>query len=185
MSPTTRTLAWVAVLGMLLGAALGCILLSCTDHGRPVLGGTSPSVDTGRVVAVRDSLVRERAAHAHDLDSLMERLARSPDTVWSVARHLVRDTMDTGRVDTLRLISALVVDDSACRVDRDSLAGEVTLWKARDAAHAEAHRIAQERPVVVGDTSPPSRATWAAVGAGATVGVEAVAVGAFLFFFGR
>lgn len=177
MSPTTRTLAWVAVLGMLLGAALGALIVSRTSHGSGVHGVASPSVvDTSAAVRVRDSLDSGWADARRRFHNLQTWIDAAPaDTVWRVARRLVRDTVDTGRVDTLRLVSALVVDDSACRVDRDSLAGEVTLWKARDAAHAEAYRLAQERPVVVGDTSPPSRATWAAVGAaGALVGVTTI-----------
>ena len=177
MSPTTRTLAWVAVLGMLLGAALGSLIVS--HQPRPQGGAVSPSaqVDSLRAVVVHldDSITMERVAHAHDLDSLQALLQRAPDTVWQLARRLVHDTVETSRIDTLRLVSRLVLDDSACRVDRDSLAGEVTLWKARDAAHAEAYRLAQERLVVVGDTSPPSRAAWAAVGAaGALVGVTTI-----------
>lgn len=166
---------WVLVLS-LVAIMAGLIALSRITHGAGVHGVASPSVvDTSAAVRVRDSLVRERAAHAHDIDSLTAQLARSPDTVWRVARRLVRDTVDTGRVDTIRLVARLVVDDSACRLDRDSLRGEVTLWKTRDAAHAEAYRLAQDRPVVVGDTSPPSRATWAAVGAaGALVGVTTI-----------
>lgn len=174
MSPTTRTLAWVAVLGVLLGMALGCLLVSCTHHdsGEVV---ASPSVDSSRVVVVRDSLALERTAHASDLDSLRALLDRSPDTVWRVARRLVHDTVGTGRVDTLHLVRELVVDDSTCRIERDSLAGDVLLWRARDAAHAEALGLCRSRPEALGDTNPPSRATWAAVGAaGALVGVTAI-----------
>ena len=173
MTAGTRALA---VLGLV--AAFAGLFFLCTNHG-PSGGVDSPSarVDSLRAVVVHlgDSITLERAAHAHDLDSLQALLQRAPDTVWQLARRLVHDTVNTGRIDTLRLVSRLVLDDSACRVDRDSLRGEVTLWKARDAAHAEAYRLAQERPVVVGDTSPPSRAAWAAVGAaGALVGVTTI-----------
>lgn len=179
MSPTARTLAWVAVLGMLLGAALEGVFLSRTSHGSGVHGVASPSVvDSSAAVRVRDSLTAGWADSRRKLDSFQVWADTAPaDTVWRVVRRLIRDTVDTGRVDTLRLVTALVVDDSACRMDRDSLAGEVTLWRARDAAHAEAYRIAQDRPVVVGDTSPPSRTTWAAVGAAGTlVGVTTILV---------
>lgn len=136
---------WVLLLS-LLAILAGLLLLSRTSHG-PRVGAVSPSaqVDSLRAVAVRlgDSLDRERRAHAHDLDSLRSRLARHPETVWETALQLVRDTVDTGRIDTLRLVSQLVLDDSACHLERDSLTGEVMLWKARNAAHAEALALCQ------------------------------------------
>lgn len=174
MTPGVRALALLSLLAAFLGIGTW---LSRTSHGSGAHGVASPSVvDTSRAVRVRDSLTAGWADSRHKLDSFQVWAGAAPaDTVWRVVRRLVRDTVDTGRVDTLRLVARLVVDDSACRVDRDSLAGEVTLWQARDAAHAEAYRLAQERPVVVGDTSPPSRATWAAVGAaGALVGVTTI-----------
>ena len=167
----------ISAAGILLALCAVVFLVPRTCHGPGASRWQSPSVvDSSAAVRVRDSLDSGWADARRRFYNLKTWIDAAPaDTVWRVVRRLVRDTVDTGRVDTIRLVSALVVDDSACRVDRDSLAGEVTLWKARDAARAEAYRIAQERPVVVGDTSPPSRATWAAVGAaGALVGVTTI-----------
>ena len=141
MTPGVRALALLGLLAAFLGLGTW---LSRTSHGSGVHGVASPSVvDSSAAVRVRDSLAWERKAHAHDLDGLRAALDRNPDTVWRVVRRLVLDTVDTGRVDTLRLVARLVVDDSACRVDRDSLTGEVMLWKARDAARAEALALCQ------------------------------------------
>lgn len=152
---------WVLILS-LVAIVAGFVLLSRTSHG-PGSGVGTPSVDSLRAVAVRDSLNRERAAHAHDLDSLRALLARDPDTVWRVARRLVRDTVDTGRVDTQRIVTQLVLDDSACHLERDSLTGEVMLWKARNAAHAEALALCQRS---LGGTPAPSDGgtTWTVSG---------------------
>lgn len=164
------------LLGIIIAGASALLLHLSRPAERGVVG-ISP-VDSVRVGKVRDSLKQEAVQARAALDSLQAQMdSASPDTVWRVVRRLVRDTVDTERVDTLRLVARLAVDDSACRVERDSLTGDVMLWKARDAAHAEAFRIAQERPVVVGDTSPPSRTTWAAVGAaGALTGVAALLI---------
>lgn len=129
------------LLGIIIAGA-SALILHLSRPAERVVVGTSP-VDSVRVGEVRDSLARERQAHAHDLDSLQVLLARDPDTVWKIARRLVRDTVDTGRVDTLQLVSQLVLDDSTCHLERDSLTGEVMLWKARDAAHAEALALCQ------------------------------------------
>jgi hypothetical protein len=171
---------WLLALAVLL-VGLGA-WISRTSHGSGVVGGISPSVDSLRAVQVRDSLVLVASMERRRADSLTTYLDTCPaDTVprW-FARNvpvLVHDTTH----DTVRLPASLAraVADSLvlCRLGRDSLAGDVMLWKARDAAHAEAYRLAQERPVVVGDTSPPSRTTWAAVGAGAALaGVAALLI---------
>ena len=168
MTDQSRLLGWV---GLALAFAMLFLALSCGQE-RPV--DVPPvRVDSSHVEAVRDSLSRALSVERRRADSLATCLDTCPsDTVvkWlsrkaPAKRDTVRDTThDTVRIDAGQLRAA-AESLAGCWFDRDSLAGEVTLWKIRDAAHAEAFRLAQERPAVVGDTSPPSRATWAAVGA--------------------
>ena len=144
MSPATRTLAWVAVLGVLLGMALGGLLVSCTDHGRPVLGGASPSVvDTGRVVAVRDSL--DALQLRRRLDSTLAWIASAPPESVLVTLPGWHDTIhDTTRVPVPVVVIRETADSLAqCHHDRDSATGDGLLWRERDKAHAEALKLCQ------------------------------------------
>jgi hypothetical protein len=160
------------------------VWISRTCHGSGEVVANSLPVDSSRVVTVRDSMGQILSAERRRADSLQACMDTCPDSV--VVQTLVQLVpvavpnpgvpADTVRVGS-DLLRAAVDSLASCHVERDSLSGEVTLWMARDAAHAEAYRIAQERPVVVGDTSPPSRATWAAVGAaGALTGVAALLI---------
>lgn len=144
MSLTTRTLAWLAILGMLLGAALGCLLHSCTDHGRPVLGGASPSVvDTGRVVAVQDSV--ERLQLRHQLDSLRDWIATAPpESVVVRLPGATRVLHDTARIPVPVVVIRETADSLAqCRHDRDSASGEVLVERERRKSYSEALALCQ------------------------------------------
>lgn len=150
---------WVLALSML-AILSSLIYLSRASHG-PRGAVVSFGGDSLRVVALRDSLARERAEHAHDLDSLRALLERAPDTVWQVARRLVRDTVDTGRVDTLRLVARLVLDDSACHQQRDSLRGDLLVSQERSTMRAEALALCQR--AMTGTVAPSSGGTtWTA-----------------------
>jgi len=163
MSPTTRTLAWVAVLGVLLGAALGCLLLSCTDHGRPVFGGASPVVDTGRVVAVQDSV--ERLQLRHQLDSLRAWIATAPpESVVVRLPGATRVIHDTAWVRVPVVVIRETADSLAqCRHDRDSASGEVLVERERRKSYSEALVLCQRS---LGDMPAPSSGgtTWTVSG---------------------
>lgn len=179
MTQWTRTIVWVAILGMLWGAALECLVISRTDNGCLVVGNPPPA-DTARVVEVRDSLASILAQERKRADSLQTYLDTCPaDTVprW-FARNVPVAVHDTTR-DTIRLPAPLAraVAESlvTCRFERDSVASDAEIWKAREEAQREALELCRARPQVVGDTSPPSRATWAAVGAaGALAGITTI-----------
>jgi len=163
VSPTTRTLAWVAVLGMLLGAALGGLLVSCTGHGRSVLGGDSPSVDTGRVVAVQDSV--ERLQLRHQLDSLRAWIAGAPVESVLVTLPGWSDTIhDTERVNVPVVVIRETADSLAqCQHDRDSTAGDAAVCRERVKAYAEGLALCQRS---LGGTPAPSSGgtTWTVSG---------------------
>lgn len=173
----TKNLAWAAMIALFIAGIVGKL----SHHSQPAgpRGGTV--VDSARAGVVRDSLDSAARSQRHRADSLDAWIDSAPaDTVVRYLRQLVPVRIDDpARAETVLVEAPLVrgLADSltACHVQRDSLTGAALLWQARDAAHAEAYRIAQDRPVVVGDTSPPSRATWAAVGAaGALVGVTTI-----------
>lgn len=139
-------------------------------------------LDTTRSHAILDSLQRLLASEARRSDSVRAYLdtAHPREVVrWLERRVPVRTTdtlRDTLPPDTVTLTAPLVraTADSLerCSFQRDSLRGDVALWKSRDQEHAEAVRLLQERPpVVVPD--PPSRATWSAVGAAGALLVTA------------
>lgn len=175
----TKNLAWAAMIALFIAGIVGKI----SHHSRPVERRGGTVVDSVRAGVVRDSTDSAARAQRHRADSLQAWIDTVPaDTVVRLLRQMVPVRMDDpARAETVQVEAPLVrgLADSltACHVQRDSLTGAALLWKARDAAHAEAFQVSQERPQIVGDTNPPSRMTWAAVGAaGALTGVAALLI---------
>lgn len=171
------------MLGALIAVLATLALLMFSHHSQPAGSRGGTVVDSARAGVVRDSLDSAARSQRHRADSLDAWIDSAPaDTVVRYLRQLVPVRIDDpARAETVLveapLVRGLADSITACHVQRDSLTGAALLWQARDAAHAEAFRIAQERPVVVGDTSPPSRTTWATVGAGAALaGVAALLI---------
>lgn len=171
MTKVIKVLAWIFAFALFFAGIFGKISHYSQPSGPR--GGTV--VDSARAGVVRDSLDSVARSQRHRADSLDAWIDSAPaDTVVRYLRQMVPVRIGAqARTETVLVEAPLVrgLADSltACHVQRDSLTGAALLWQSRDAAHAEAFRIAQERPVVVGDTSPPSRTTWAAVGAGAAL----------------
>lgn len=172
-----------ALLGILLVVAGLAATLAISHHPRPAARRGGTDVDSVRVGVVRDSLDSLAKVQRHRADSLAAWIDSAPaDTVVRYLRQLVPVRVDDpARAETVQVEAPLVrgLADSltACHVQRDSLAGAGLLWKSRDVAHSEALELCRARPEAVGDTNPPSRATWAAVGAaGALIGVAALLI---------
>lgn len=135
-------------------------------------------LDTTRSHAILDSLQRLLASEARRSDSVRAYLdtARPREVVRWLERRVPVRTTDTLPPDTVTLSAPLVraTSDSLeqCSFERDSLRGDVTLWRTRDQEHAESVRLLQERQPVV-SPDQPSRVTWAAVGAAGALLVTA------------
>ncbi len=138
-------------------AAFALLLNAITPEPRTV---SRSAPDTSRVTALRESLAVAQRSAAARLDSLRKALEAHPDTVWRVARRLVHDTDTVTRIDTLRTVRELVLDDSTCRVRVDSLRGALAVCKASDSTYRAAHAATLPAPV-----SCPSRASWFFAGA--------------------
>lgn len=172
-----------AVLGALIAVLATLALLMFSHHSQPAEPRGGTVVDSARAGVVRDSLDSAARSLRHRADSLDAWIDSAPaDTVVRYLRQLVPVRIDDpARAETVLVEAPLVrgLADSltACHIQRDSLAGTGLLWKSRDAAHSEALELCRARPETVGDTNPPSRATWAAVGAaGALTGVAALLI---------
>ena len=148
------------ILSVLLLVGIGA-WISRACHGSGEVGGKSPSVvDSSRVVAVRDSLVRVVASERRRADSLQACMDTCPDSVVvRTLTHLVPVAVPAPGVpaDTVRvgsdLLRAAVDSLASCHVARDSLGGDGLLWRERDKAHAEALRLCQ---LSLGSTPAPS-----------------------------
>lgn len=151
--------AW-AVCGIILSVA--CLLRILRAPQQEVSrGGTV--VDTSSLVAARDSSLSEAKRARASFDSLQAWIDTVPaDTVWRIARRLIRDTVDTGHIDAFELVRALVLDDSACRMGNDSLRGALRLAGLRLAAERERTALlAQDcRPAPLDGSERP----WTALG---------------------
>jgi hypothetical protein len=99
-------------------------------------------VDTSAIVAAKDSAIKSAKAARASFDSLREWIATAPPMDrWRIAKQLVHDTVDTGRVDTMRVLTELILDDSSCHVDRDSLRGELAVLALRHTSQLEQYRL--------------------------------------------
>lgn len=134
------------LLGIIIAGAASLLLHLSRPAERGVVG-ISP-VDSVRVGKVRDSLASVIAQERRRADSLTAYLDTCPaDTVprW-FARNVPVAIHDTTH-DTVRMPATLAraVAESlvACRLGRDSIAGDVTVCRERVKAHAEALALCQ------------------------------------------
>lgn len=181
--------AWPAVAGLLICAAALLALHECgAPHPAPQQAALPPvHIDTTvidravNVQAIRDSIaiaVRDSLRQAFLVRPIREVIRWLPagDTIHDTAETLTPDATIRASADSL----------ATCQQQRDSLAGASSVSATRDSLLRAALDSANRRicPAPAPQPVAPSRATWAAVGAGVILGAEAIAVGAALFFFG-
>ena len=165
----TRSRAIFGALGLLL-AIIAVNLLA--DRRTPAKPGQRTTVDSSAVDSTRDTVHVLDSASRRSLDSLRIEFKRRPirDVVRYLPGHVDTDTVLV--VDSVTVPQQVIRETadslSTCRHDRDSLARDGSLWKARTAAQDEARRLCEAKPVPV-HPEPPSRALWASVGASAAL----------------
>ena len=170
----TRSRAIFGALGLLL-AIIAVSLLA--DRRTPAKPGPATAVDSSAVDSVRDTVRVMDSASRHSLDSMREAFRRRP--IRDVVRYL------PSHVETLTVVDSVTVPEqviresadslATCHHDRDSLTRDGSLWKVRTAAHDEARRLCEAKPVPV-HPEPPSRTLWASVGASAALVVTSIII---------
>ena len=181
--------AWPAASGLLICAAALLALRECgvprpvPQHAAlpPVHIDTTIIDRAVNVQAIRDSIaiaVRDSLRQLFLVRPIREVIR------WLPAGDTIRDTAETLTPDAT--IRASADSLATCHQQRDSLAGAGGVAATRDSLLRAALDSANRRACPAQDPQPvaPSRATWAAVGAGVILGAEAIAAGAALFFFG-
>lgn len=181
--------AWPAAAGLLICAAA---LLALHERGAP-----RPALQLVALPPVRiDTTIIDQAVDAQAIrdsvaiavrDSLRQAFLVRPirEVIrWLPAGDTIHDTAETLTPDAT--IRASADSLATCHQQRDSLAGASSVAATRDSLLRAALDSANRRACPAQDPQPvaPSRATWAAVGAGVILGAEAIAAGAALFFFG-
>lgn len=147
-------------------AAIALILNAITPAKRARL--VDP-VDSSRVDTIKQVIRVQDSSARRSLDSLREVVRKRP--IREVVRTLpgqrdtLRDTIPGPVVEVPEQVVRETADSLAqCRFDRDSTARQVTLWQARTASQEEARRLCESKPALI-QPDPPSRLTWAAIGA--------------------
>lgn len=114
-------------------------------------------IDTSRVDTAKADLKSKLEAADDSLQKLIDRLdTANGNTILHTARILIHDTLDTGRIDTLKLVKELVIDDSSCRKRCDSLRGELQVSNLRTQAY-------QQTPAPVAPSSTRDRNMTASI----------------------
>jgi hypothetical protein len=164
------------------------VLLLAGLIGTAWIGGSRTSrqtiapVDSSRVDTIKVEVGVQDSSARHSLDSMRQAFKRRP--IREVIRYLPGDTLwleDTtdDTAHPMACIPEATIREAAdslatCRHDRDSTARQITLWQARTASQDEARRLCESRPAPI-YIEPPSRTTWASIGAGvATTAITAI-----------
>lgn len=136
--------AW-AVCGIILSVA--CLLwILRTPRQEVSRGGTV--VDTSSLAAARDSNAADAARAWASFDSLKAWIDTAPPRDrWHVVSQLVHDTPKVAPgapVDSNRLLRLLILDDSACHLERDTLGRALRLSGLRVGALREQVALLQQ-----------------------------------------
>lgn len=147
-------------------AAIALILNAITPSKRARL--VDP-VDSSRVDTIKQVVRAQDSSARRSLDSLREVFRKRP--IREVVRTLpgqrdtLRDTIPGPVVEVPEQVVRETADSLAqCRFDRDSGARANVIERARTASAREALQLCESKPAPI-QPDPPSRLTWAAIGA--------------------